>query len=269
MSDLSRIPQPPTGLEMSATGQTIFTIGVTIPWVVLLVLAMRHLVRDRSPVLLLFLAGGALAAVMEPIVDVLGMCFFPRENQWVGLELFGRPIPLLIWPVYSWFVGGQAYFFWRLFQRGVSRGRLWKLWLAVMAVNVVLETPGLLMGVYTYYGPQPFNLWGLPLWWPPVNATMPIVAGLLVHKMTPHLTGARILAVIPFVPMADGLTNGALAWPVWSALNTQIGFPATYPAAVASSGLAALAIWVITRGLPAEEPVVTPVAAPARVPAPA
>jgi hypothetical protein len=94
---------------------------------------------------------------------------------------------------------------------------------------------------------------------------MPIVAGLLVHKMTPHLTGARILAIVAFVPMADGLTNGALAWPVWSALNTQIGFLATYPAAVASSGLAALAIWVITRGLPAEEPVAPPVTAPARV----
>lgn len=27
MTDLSSIPQPPTGLEMNAAGQTIFTIG--------------------------------------------------------------------------------------------------------------------------------------------------------------------------------------------------------------------------------------------------
>lgn len=269
MSDLSSIPQPPDGLVMNATGQTIFTIGVTIPWIILLVLAIRYLVRDRSPVLMLFLAGGAICILMEPVVDVLGMCFFPRENQWVGVETFGRPIPIFMWPVYSWFVGGQAYLFWRLFQRGMNRSQLWKLWLVVMGVNVVLESPGILMDVYTYYGPQPFNLWGLPLWWPPVNASMPIVAAFLIHKMTPHLTGARALAVIPFLPMADGLTNGALAWPVWTALNTQIGFWATYPAAVATFGLAALAVWVMTKGLPAAETAPAPVTAPARVPAPA
>ncbi|MGH9011078.1 MAG: hypothetical protein ACRDYF_14685, partial [Acidimicrobiia bacterium] len=148
MSDLSSIPQPPSGLEMNAVGQTIFTIGVTIPWVILLVLALRYLVRERSPVPLLFLTGGAIGVFMEPIVDVLGMCFFPRENQWVGFESFGRPIPMFMWPVYSWFVGGQAYLFWRLFQRGMNRSQLWKVWLAIMVVNVVLETPGILMDVY-------------------------------------------------------------------------------------------------------------------------
>lgn len=266
---LSTIPQPPTGLEMNATGQTIFTIGVTIPWIVLVVLGVRYLLRDRSPALLLFLVGGAICIVMEPVVDVLGMCYFPRINQWVGIETFDRPIPLFMWPVYSWFVGGQAYIFWRLFQRGMNRSQLWKVWLTVMGVNVVLETPGLLMDVYTYYGPQPFNLWGLPLWWPPVNSTMPIVAAFLIHKMTPYLTGARILAVIPFMPMADGLANGALAWPVWTALNADIGFWATYPAAVATFGLGALAVWVMSKGLPVEETVSVPLVTRRQQPVPA
>lgn len=262
MGDLSSIPQPPGGLEMNAAGQTIFTIGVTIPWVVAIVLAVRYWRRHGTPIPLLFLVGGAICIVFEPIVDVLGHVLFPRENQWVGFESFGRPIPMFMWPVYSWFVGGQAFLVWYLLRRGMTRNQLWKFWLTVMGINVVLETPGLLMDVYTYYGHQPFNPWGLPLWWPPVNATMPIVAGYVVYKMTPLLTGWRVLAVIPMVPMADGMANGAIAWPVWTALNTNLGMIATYPAAVAVFGLAAVAVWIMGTGLPASAPAVAPAAEP-------
>ena len=48
---------------------------------------------------------------------------------------------------------------------------------------------------------------------------MPIVAGFLVYKLTPHLTGAKVLLIIALVPVADGATNGAIAWPVWTALE--------------------------------------------------
>jgi hypothetical protein len=252
VTDLSHIAQPPSGLEMSAVGQTIFTIAVTIPWVVLFIVALRIWRRDHTPVPLLFMVGGALCILFEPIVDVLGMCWFPRINQWVGLEVFGRPIPVFMWPVYSWFVGGQAFLFWRAFQRGMTRRSLWRWWLILMAVNVALESPGILMNVYTYYGPQPFNPWGLPLWWLAANATMPIVAAYLVHKLYPDLTGAKVLLIILLVPMADGATNGAISWPVFTALNTQLGFWATYPAAIATFGLAALVVWVLTRGLPVD-----------------
>ena len=267
MGDLSSIPQPPSGLEMNATGQTIFTIAVTIPWVVAIVLAVRYWRRSGSPMGLLCLAGGTICILFEPVVDVLGLVLFPRENQWVGLETFGRPIPMFMYPVYSWFVGGQAFLVWYLLNKGMSRQQLWKFWLTVMGINVVLETPGLLMDVYTYYGDQPFNPWGLPLWWPPVNSTMPIVAGYLVWRMTPKLTGWRMLAVIPMIPMADGMANGAIAWPVWTALNTNLGFAATYPAAVAVFALAALAVWVMGSGLPAAERVETTSPAGAREPA--
>src|SRR5258708_30441988 len=94
---------------MSAVGQTIFTIAVTIPWVVLFFVALRMWRRDRTPVPLLFMLGGALCILFQPVVDVLGMCWFPRINQWVGLEGFRPPSPLFLWPVYRWFVGAPAF----------------------------------------------------------------------------------------------------------------------------------------------------------------
>jgi hypothetical protein len=267
MSDLGVNAQPPVGMHMSVPGQTIFTIGVTLPLVVFVILAVRQLRKERDTLPLLCLAGGALCMFMEPVVDVLGQCWFPRTNQWIGLETFGRPIPMFMWPVYTWFIGGQAYLFYRAFTKGLTRTRLMQLWLLVWGVNVVLETPGIWMNVYTYYGKQPFNLWGLPLWWPPVNATMPIVAGFALWKLLPYLRGWRVLGVIALLPMADGLTNGAIGLPVWSALNTRLGFWATYPAAVVTFGLGAFTVWALGTALPvgrAEVEVVT--AAPRPIP---
>src|SRR4051794_559596 len=139
---------------MSATGQTIFTIAVTIPWVVLFIVALRMWRRDHTPVPLLFMVGGALCILFEPIVDVLGMCWFPRLNQWVGLEVFGRPIPLFMWPVYSWFVGGQAFLFWRAFQRGMTRGRLWRWGGVLLGVDGPLQRPPGPIDKLTHYSEQ-------------------------------------------------------------------------------------------------------------------
>lgn len=262
MTDLSSIPQPPTGLEMNAAGQTIFTVGVTVVWLVAIALAVRYWRRHHSALPLLFLVGGAVCIVFEPVVDVLGLCFFPRQNQWVAIETFGRPIPMFMVPVYSWFVGGQAILVWHLLRRGMDRRQFWTCWFAIMAVDVVLETPGLLMNVYTYYGSQPFNPWGLPLWWAPVNATMPVVAGYLVYRMAPHLQGWKTLAVVALLPMADGIANAATAWPVWAALNTNLGMAVTYPAAILTFGLGALLVWVIALGLPTAAPVERRTASP-------
>lgn len=251
MANGPAFPQPPAGMVMPQTPQLIFLVFVHIPFVVLLALAVRAYVKDRSVAPLFFLAGGAFATVFEPIVDVLGLCFFPREAQWVGLEILGRPVPVFMWAVYSWFIGGQAFLLWQAMRRGIlTRRRLWQFWGIAWVVNAALELPGLLMHVYTYYGAQPFEVFGFPLWWPAINATMPIAAAFAAHQLWPHLTGWRVLAIVPLVPMADGLINGAIGWPVWATLNTNVGYPGTYPAAMVTFALAAFTVWIITRGLP-------------------
>lgn len=232
-------------MVMNPTGQIVFIVFVMIPWVIFIAMAVRILIRSGNPVPILFLIGGAITIVWEPIVDVLGMVLFPVENQIIGLRtIVHRPVPMFMWPVYSWFVGGQALVLLRAFQRGtMTRPSLWKHWLGAWGVNIVLETPGILMGVYAYFGPQPFNLWGLPLWWPAVNATTPIAAAFIIFKLFPRLTGARILVIIPLLPMANGITNAAIAWPVWSALHSGHGLVVTHIAALIALGLATIAVW--------------------------
>ena len=243
--------QPPWDMVMNAEAQVWFTVFVMVPWVIFIYVALGRLVKQKDSIPLLFLIGGMCAIVMEPIVDVMGMCFFPVIGQWEGLETFqGRPVPIWMYPVYSWFVGGQAYLLWKSMNEGKVTGQtIWRHWLVGWVVNIILESPGVLFGVYAYYGDQAFNFWGLPLWWPAVNATMPVVAAFIVHMSWHHLLGWKALYIIPLLPIADGLVNGGLAWPTWSALHSGYGFVATYPAAIMTIALAALCIWLLANAM--------------------
>jgi hypothetical protein len=245
------VPEPPYEMVMPYTAQLIFTIAVMVPWIILTAMALRILIKEKQPTPLLFMIGGMFCIVFEPIVDVMGMVFFPIEGQWIGIHTFaGRPVPIFMWPVYSWFVGGQAFLFWQAMHRGtITEGGVWKHWLIGWGVNIILESPPIWFGVYTYFGPHPFNFWGLPLWWPAVNATMPLIAAFIVHKSWPHLGGWKILLVMPIILMADGLVNGALAWPVWSALHSGYGLAVAYPAGFVTMFLSCVAVWLLGKGV--------------------
>ncbi len=265
---LSRIPMPPTDMTMPWGAQALFTIGQFIPFIVFTIIAFRLWRREGTLIPILCMIGGGFAMFMEPVVDVLGLVWFPREGQWRLFEVFGRPIPLFI-VVYFWYVGGQAFLSWRKFERGVTAHDIWRMYGIYMVINVILETPGLLMGVYTYYGKQPFNFWGLPLWWPFINAGMPIVAAAIIYRLRPYLQGWRILGVIPLIPMADGLVNGAAGWPTWVALNTRLPAVVTWSAGVVSMALGVFVMWIVTlvvvpRPAPVvREPALVPGMAPA------
>jgi hypothetical protein len=234
-------------MVMPATAQAVFTLFIFAPLGVAIGIAIRNLVRGDGPLLLFCLIGGAVAAVFEPIVDVLGLVYFPRNGSWVAFETMGRPVPLLIAFVYPWYVGGQGYLAYRLFQRGIDRMGVFRLWAIFFAVNIALETPGLIPGVYTYYGRQPFDFWGFPLWWGFVNPVMPLIAGALIVRLRPYLgSGWRLLGIVPLIPIADGVANAATAWPMWATLNTDLPSVATYAAAIVTLGLALYAVWVIS-----------------------
>src|SRR5438132_875227 len=242
----SHFPQPPQGLHMNSTLQAVFTIGQAVPCLVLAFVAWRMWQKERSPIPALCMVGGALAIFLEPIVDVLGQVWFPRDGQWRLFETWGRPIPWFI-VVYIWYVGGQAYLSYRKLDQG-GRGRdVWKLYGLFFLANVICETPGLYMNLYAYYGHQPLNFFRLPLWWPAVNAAMPILAGTLIFLLRPYLQGWRVLAVVLLIPAADGMANAAVAWPTWNALNTRLPAPVVWAAGCLTVALASLMIHFIAQ----------------------
>ena len=244
---LASIPQPPVDAVMPKTAETIFNIFIFIPLGIALALAVRKLVKGQGPLLLYCIIGGALAACFEPVVDVLGLVFLKEQGALGTFTVLGRTMPLYICFVYPWYVGGLGYLAYKLFKRGVTMRDLFVLWAADFLVDVVLESPGILAGTYLYYGHQPFNIWGFPLWWGFVNPVMPMVAGALIFHIRPHLnTPWKLPAVIACIPMADGIANGATAWPMWAALNqADVSYVWTYLASFFTLGLALFSVWII------------------------
>ncbi|TAM69801.1 hypothetical protein [Mycobacterium sp.] len=244
---LATIPQPPVDAVMPKTAETIFNIFIFIPLGIALALALRKLFKGQGPLLLYCILGGALAASFEPVVDVLGLVFLKEQGALGTFTILDRTMPLYICFVYPWYVGGLGYLAYKLFKRGVTMRDLFLLWASDFLVDIFLESPGILAGTYLYYGHQPFNLWGFPLWWGFVNPVMPMVAGALIFHIRPHLnTTWKLLAVIPCVPMADGIANGATAWPMWAALNQpDVSYVWTYLASFVTLGLALFSVWII------------------------
>lgn len=226
--------------------EVLFTIFLGIPVLFGVFFAVKHLVTGRGPLLAYCLIGGGIACLFEPIVDTLGLCYIRQEAVTTTFSSMGRDFPLFINFVYIWYVGGLAYLACRIYQTGVTRKAVFQLYLIDVFINIWLESPGVLMGAYEYYGPQPLNFWGLPLWWVCVNPLMPMTAGALIYRLSPQLRGARLALVIAFIPMADGIANGAAAWPVWTALNLNAHLGFTYLAWLITLGLALTCVWILS-----------------------
>ncbi len=201
------IPQPPVDDEMPKTAETIFNIFIFLPLLAMIGFAIREIKKNKNPVLLYCLIGGAFAATMEPVVDVLGLVYLKEADALGTFTILDRTMPLYICFVYPWYVGGLGYMAYRLFQNGITRKGLFQLWALDCIVDIALETPGIVTGTYLYYGEQPLNPWGFPIWWGFVNPVMPMVAGALIYHVRPHLKSKwQLLGDHPADP--DGRRSG-------------------------------------------------------------
>lgn len=252
--EIPTVPFPPTGGAMDYNLQVIFTTSLWVICAVFFVMALRSLRKTGSPLPLLILIGGGLCMFIEPIVDVMGLCWFWRDGQFVLFEAFGRPIPTWMLPTYIFYVGGQALYTWQRLEKGETMAGVFKLYAIYAVINVLLEEPPLHMGLYAYYGAQPFKAVLLPLWWAIPNAAMPIVLGALIYRLRPALTGWKMLLVVPMMPMGDALTNAAVGWPVWTALNSSDDLVVTTIAALMTLGLGLVLMWAIAVAVATDSP---------------
>lgn len=229
-----RIPD----MVMPAIFQQWFFVAMCIPVLIALYFSLRYWRRTGSPLGVLFLLGGAFSYLNEPIVDVLGKCWWPPIGNWTFMEVFGVHLPMFGIPVYMWYMGGQAFLAYRLIEKGISMRGLYVLYAFAFITDLALELPAVNMGVYTYYGlTQPLVFFKFPLWWPFVNALMPIMMGAVIYRLKPLLVGVKSLLIIPLMWMLGAAVNGLVAAPVWIALNTDVGPGVTHLAALFTIGL--------------------------------
>lgn len=199
--------------------ELVVTLIVGAVWLGCLVFAIRSGVRRRDPLGLLLMAGGALAVLQEPVVDVLGYVWV--RSDLTVFTTFGRPMPVWAVLAYSIFWGFQPYAWWVLADRGLSRPLFRWMVVACFAVNLVIEWPILATGIYTYYGDQPFEILGFPLHWLFVNGVGVIATATVVVANRRWFTGWRVLMVVLVPPVATPGMSLASGLPVFSALHSS------------------------------------------------
>lgn len=238
----------PEGAGMPAGWEAVYTVAVLVAFVAMSANALRLWRADRDGLPVLLMAGGALCVVLEPMVDVLGLCWYPRGSGLELFELMGRPIPFLVLPGYTFFMGGLTVIALHTLRTRGASGLL-----RIYPLMILLELPFEILatqsGVYTYYGQQPLRVFDFPLWWLLVNTMVPVVAAVLIRPLRGWLTGAAALAVIPLLPAVDAGVNAALAWPTWTVLQSDVPMFVTQLAGVATCGLAVGSLLLLVRGL--------------------
>jgi hypothetical protein len=209
-------------------------------------------VRRREPVALLILAGGLLATVIEPLLDNLGLLWFARNNVGIAFQLFDRYMPVYVVLGYGFYFGGQAFIAYDGLRNGKQARFLWTVYAAAWVFDLAIESTGHLAGLYRYYGPQPFNLWGVPLWWMFVNPALPVVAGLIFFRLGDRLRAGRAILVVPLLAMTYGGIYGATSWPIFVALHSSDSTPILYASGVVTDAFALIVVWLaITLLVPA------------------
>jgi hypothetical protein len=265
---MPEFPQPPVDMVMPQTAQLFATIGLWVPATALFVAAAVYWRRSGSPVYLLGMFGGLIAAFNEPIADVLLNCYHAEIGQWTVFSAFGRDIPLWAVGFYPIYFGGLTLLVYTMMRRGITRRTYWITVGAVIFGSVALEWPVLPLHMYLYYGDQPFRVLGFPVVTGVLNSLGAVLGATVMAHLAGWLTGPRRLLIL-VIPAWTQLAAYGVVLPHLLTLNSDSSAPVKYLGTTAGIVLGVAALDGIGRfaahrfppGIPAPATTSTPVAA--------
>lgn len=232
--------QLPFGNSAETVPSWLFTGIGAVFFVVSAAWAVRESRRSGSAVPLLALGGGFIAALEEAWIDTLIQLWYPRNSPLVVFTPMEHAQPLYVFLVYPGFVGLGAYLAYRGLGTPSAGRHVWRMFIAIVLLDVAFELPATTAGVFGYYGDQPLQpvsgSW--PAWVAFVNGAGPVLAGWLIYVTRPYLAGYRgALAVVLLPPLAYAGTYGAVGWPTYTLLKTDVPGAARWAASLVTIGL--------------------------------
>ena len=179
--------------------------------------------RNWLPLMLIF--GGFLCSLCEPMLDFLGHLRWANDLPFYVFSNFGIDIPLLIPFCYAAFLGLEPYFIYLLFKRGVTVKQVMFIYLIAGLSDAIMETPGLLMHVYQYYGVQPYTFLSFPYWWAFINGASFMTIGFFVWYLQPRLKGFSRALFLVLPPIGMMVAYFSVGWVHILALNSNLPTP--------------------------------------------
>lgn len=191
-------------------------VFIAIPW------AISRIVKHRDWLPMIIIGSGFICSLLEPMLDLLGHLRWANDLP-VAFTNFGIDIPWLIPFCYAAFLGLESYFVYVFFKAGVTVKQIMFMMLPIcIMTDAVMETVGLNLGVYEYYGYQPYTLLLFPYWWGFINAASFITVGYLIWFLEPRLKGAQRLALLFVAPTGMMIAYFSTGWPHLLAHNSTM-----------------------------------------------
>jgi hypothetical protein len=255
---------PPRDLLKPRDGiEAIVTVIVIAVFAAIVAFISRYVRRDREAVGVLLMLGAVIAVVNDPLVEVAGRCFFYTKIP--VFNTMGRQMPLWGPFAYGILFGTETFALYRLASLGrLDMPRLRLIILSTFLLDLAIEVPVLQTHLYIYYGLQPFDVGGFPLYWIFINTPAVVIGAAVLTRRREWFAGWRAIA-IPLVPVlaipASFYTAGL---PVLAAMNTTLPAPWIWVAAVLTAALSILIMEATGRVLCAATPTLRPRSARAR-----
>jgi hypothetical protein len=198
---VASLPAQVTFFLVAGAAVVIFAL----PW------AVRAAVRSRNYVPLLVMASGLLCSQLEPMLDLLGHLHWAK-NLAPAFTNFGITVPALIPLCYVAFLGLEAYFCYFVIRNGAHARHFIMLLGMGILTDALMETIGINLGTYLYYGVQPFNFLHFPYWWGFINGGSFVTIGAMLAYAVPRLKGAHKLWLLLFAPSGMMFCYFGVGW---------------------------------------------------------
>jgi hypothetical protein len=186
-----------------------------LPW------ALYAGVRKQNWLPLIMIGSGFLCSLSEPMLDFLGHLRW-ANNLPTAFSNFGIDVPWLIPPCYAAFLGLESYFVYYMLKKGITVNQCVTVFAVGGVSDAIMETPGLNLNVYEYYGVQPYTAFKFPYWFAFINGASFFTVGFLLWFFVPRLAGARKLWLLLAAPMGMMVAWFTAGWVHILALNADL-----------------------------------------------
>lgn len=249
--------------DLDLLWQLIFTWTSWAIVAVMLVIAIRMGIKQRTPFYLIACLAAGVAAFAEPMYDVaFDLWFYDAQNGQPGagfmhFSAFGVPQPTWTHSGYVILYASACLYAGRWIYEGRLRRRgLFVVWGAEILASCVFEVIGTGTDVYTYYGPYVLRIWNYPLVIGILEGTQVVlftVVAVLVWRQVSTAWGLLSLFIV--FPMTFFAANIGIGSPMIIAMHLDNGHATKgiiWAATILSIGLCAFIVYGLSRFLPTQ-----------------
>lgn len=242
--------------------QNVFTWASWTIVALMIVMAIRMGIKQRTPFYVIAILAAGLAAYAEPLYDVaFDLWFYDAQNGLPGAGYMHFSAFGVVQPVWTHsgyvilYATACLYAGRRIYEGRLGRKGLFVVWAIEITASCVFEVIGTGTDVYTYYGPFVLRIWNYPLVIGVLEGTQvvlfTVVAVLVWRKVS---TAWGLLSLFVVFPMTFFAANFGIGFPVIIAMHLDNGLATggvIWAATLVAIGLCAVVVYGLSSFLPA------------------